>query len=333
MPASRPRPLLALAAVLLVAVGVAVVIGANLGQHTGIAAGPTPTIPTTGSQSPSASDGQPTPTTSTDFTPGPSLEPTPTLDATAKVSPLHSVDPADLTGYVWPARHALITSRFAPRLAIDGGFAVIDGVAYHDGIDLATHCGDHIYAAHDGTVLYAGRNFDPYLGYLGDPAPIYDRLVREGRINSQPIVVVIDDGNGYRSIYVHLNSASVEAGALVMAGDVVGVEGATGFATGCHLHYGLIRMDGGWQGVVERLWQYGYPQHVRERVDPLKVLPWGDEFAPERLREHIYGTPSPLPSVEPSPTIEISPSPDESPVPSGSPATSDVPSASPSPAN
>jgi murein DD-endopeptidase MepM/ murein hydrolase activator NlpD len=250
---------------------------------------------------------------------GSSAAPTPTvLDPLLKQVPPHSDEPEDLTGYVWPARDALITSRFAPREASLGGFVVIDGVAYHDGLDLATHCNDKVRAAHDGTVLYAGRNFDPYLGYQGDAGAIYDRLERLGRTNEQPIVVVLDDGNGYRSVYVHLNEADVEAGALVHAGDVIGLEGATGFATGCHLHYGLIRMDGVLEPVVSRLLPFGYPPLVRERIDPLRVLPWGDEFAPQRLKDKVN---PPTPTPIPQPTAE----------PTATPAGSSVPTASATP--
>jgi len=198
-----------------------------------------------------------------------------------KAAPPKSADPKDLTGYHWPVAGALISGRFAPRDPTQGGFVVINGVPYHDGLDLVTHCDDQVRAAHDGTVLYAGRNYDPYLGYQGDAAAIYDRLQRLGRTNEQAIVVVIDDGNGYRSIYVHLNEADVEQGAVVKAGDVIGLEGATGFASGCHVHYGLIRMDGPWQPVVPRLLPFGYPPLVRERIDPLDVLPWADPDAPQ----------------------------------------------------
>jgi murein DD-endopeptidase MepM/ murein hydrolase activator NlpD len=207
-----------------------------------------------------------------------------------------SLDPEELTGYVWPLRNAWITSRFAARDF--GGFVVIDGKEYHDGLDLATHCGDKVLAAHDGTVLYAGRNFDVFLGYRGKPQEIYARLERLGRVNSLPIVVVIDDGNGYRSMYVHLAKANVEAGAVVRAGDVIGKEGMTGFATGCHLHYGMIRTDGGWQEVVASLARYGYPSVVRERINPLLVLPWDDEFAPRHLQERA--NPSASPSATPT---------------------------------
>lgn len=205
-----------------------------------------------------------------------------------------SVPPEELTGYIWPLRNALITSRFAPRDF--GGFVVIDGEEIHDGLDLATHCGDEIYAAHDGTVLYAGRNFDVYLGYRGRAEQIYARLEQRGSVNTLPIVIVIDDGNGYRSVYVHLKKANVEAGEVVNAGDVIGTEGATGYATGCHLHYGLIRIDGGWQEVVPQLARFGYPPFVRERVDPLDVLPWADQYAPQRLQDRANQTPSPTTS-------------------------------------
>lgn len=230
--------------------------------------------------------------------PGPDVTPTPgpTPAPTAKTFGPRSAQPEDLTGYVWPLRNAWITSRFAPRDF--GGFVIINGEEYHDGLDLATHCGDSILAAHDGTVLYAGRDFDVYFGYQGKPEEIYARLERVGRVNSLPIVIVIDDGDGYRSFYVHLAKASVEAGAEVHAGDVIGKEGMTGVATGCHLHYGMIRMDGDWQEVVPRLARFGYPALVRPRVDPLLVLPWGDPYAPQRLQDHVN---PPSPRATPSP--------------------------------
>ncbi len=231
----------------------------------------------------------------------------------------HSVDPAQLTGYIWPVKHGLITTRFAPLPPTDGGFVMIDGIPYHDGLDLATHCDDHVRSAHDGTVLYAGRDFDPYIGYQGNAEAIYDRLKQLGRTNDQPIVVVIDDGNGYRSMYVHLNEADVEPGQIVKAGDDIGLEGATGFASGCHLHYGIIRMDGGWQPVVSRLLQFGYPPLVRERVNPLDILPWGDPDAPQRLQDKVNPpSPTPISSTEPS---ALPTEPTESPSPTSTPAT------------
>jgi murein DD-endopeptidase MepM/ murein hydrolase activator NlpD len=305
MPALRTRHL-ALAAVALVVVVIGAILLASGGQKPdGVGTiGPSPSAIATAdaglTAGPVGTDAVPTPTSS--------AAPSPTPPAFVKDPTPVSAEPEDLEGYVWPAQHALITSRFAARDF--GGFVIIDGQEIHDGLDLATHCGNRVRAAHDGVVLYAGRNFDPYIGYWGDATPIYARLERLHRVNEQPIVIVIDDGNGYRSLYVHLNEAKVEAGMTVLAGDVIGLEGATGYATGCHLHYGLIRMDGAWQEVVPRLARFGYPPYVRERIDPLRVLFWGDEFAPQKLRDRFYGTPSPLPET-PSPTDAMpSPTPD-----------------------
>ena len=232
----------------------------------------------------------------------PTATPSPTPTPPAKEVGPTSLPPDKLTGYVWPLRNARVTSRYAPRSF--GGFVLVDGEEVHDGLDLANYCGSRVRAAHDGVVLYAGRKFDDYIGYRGSGAAIYDRLERRGSLRTLPIVVVVDDGNGYRSMYVHLSRADVEAGDVVKAGDVIGREGATGFATGCHLHYTLIRMDGVWQDVVPRLHQFGYPALVRERVDPLVVLDWTDQYAPERLRIRVLGpSPSPEPGSSPSPSI------------------------------
>lgn len=270
--------------------------------------------------SPGIAHGTPGGSTAGPVTPGPGATPTPepTAPPTDKVLPRHSVGPKQLTGYGWPLKRAWITSRFAPRDF--GNFIVIDGVGYHDGLDIATHCGDEVYAAHDGLVLANDRTYDKYIGYHGKPEEIYNRTVRNGRPNALAIAVVIDDGNGYRSLYMHLKEATVQPGQYVRRGDQIGIEGATGAATGCHVHYSLIRMDGGWQQVLPRLWQYGYPEKIREHVNPLEVLPWGDEWAPLRLycQVEFCASPSPSPTPANSPT----------PTPSGTPAT---PSPSPSP--
>ena len=287
---------------------------------TAVAALPTPgaggTSPaTTGNPQSSEVPGSP------DASPGagPTAAPTP-ANPLLKEVPAHSVDPAQLTGYIWPVNHALITTRFAPLPPTDGGFVMIDGIAYHDGLDLATHCDDKVRAAHDGTVLYGGRDYDPYLGYQGNAEAIYDRLKQLGRTNEQAIVVVIDDGNGYRSVYVHLSEADVQPGQVVHAGDFIGLEGATGFASGCHLHYGLIRMDGPWQPVVQRLLQFGYPSLVRERIDPLDVLPWGDPNAPQRLQDKVNPpTPTPVPSSTPSTEPSLEPSSEPNATPTSTP--------------
>ena len=261
-----------------------------------VLAGGTPAAPTAPPTSIPTSDavaalGTPHPTltpasTQSAVTPGlsttalPVLTPAPTPEPTQAPTPQPtSLPPEALTGYVWPVVNGRISSPFGVR---DGGFMMLDGKPYHDGLDLATWCGDKIRAAHDGTVLYAGRKFDPFLGYsqpLGS-----DFYPRSNNLDAFPIVVVVDDGNGYRSIYVHLELAKVGAGDVVKAGQFIGYEGATGHATGCHLHYGLIRMDGPYEAVNPSLLNI-YPPEVRERVDPLLVLPLHDPDAATRFLE------------------------------------------------
>lgn len=316
----RTFVLVILVAVLATAGGASILItGSDGGQGSSLAApasaSATPPAKLTGEGPTPAA--KPTDTPAPEMpTPSPTPEPTPVPTPTPKVVREISAEPEQLTGYVWPLRNSWITSRFGSRGF--GGFVVIDGEEAHDGLDLWTGCYGKVRAAHDGTVLYAGRNFDVYLGYEGDAARVYARLEQKGTVKSLPYVVVIDDGNGYRSIYVHLDSYQVEQGEDVKAGDVIGREGNTGYSTGCHLHYGLIRMDGGWQQVVPSLVEkYEYPPLVRERVDPLRVLPWNDEYAPLHLQEKycerngcaLPAETSPQPDASPSPTAEPSASP------------------------
>lgn len=209
--------------------------------------------------------------------------PSPTMAAIASAEPVPSgplsARPEELTGYRWPIRRqGRITSFYDHR---DEGFLAIDGERFHEGLDMTTTCGDPVWAAHTGTVLAAGRRFGPFVGFSESLDPFYRRLQRTGSMNDLPIVVVIDDGNGYRSAYVHLRDATVRPGQRVRAGQVVGHIGDTGNASGCHLHYELIRMDGPWMAVArQRVKEDGYPRMVRERVDPLRVLSLRDKDAP-----------------------------------------------------
>ena len=124
-------------------------------------------------------------------------------------------------------------------------------------------------------MLAASRHYDAYMGWIGDFQPYVRRLDRLNLWSTLPIVVVIDDGNGYRSIYAHFGRVTVKPGQQVKAGQLIGYEGMTGRATGCHLHYGLyspweqasmaIRPD-----VAKRM---KLPKAEIARVDPLLVLP------------------------------------------------------------
>jgi murein DD-endopeptidase MepM/ murein hydrolase activator NlpD len=198
-------------------------------------------------------------------TPSPAAAPTPT--------PAPTPAPIDtLTGYQWPIAHPRLTLPFGPT---DWGTRVVHGQLFHDGVDLATFCGDRITAAHDGIVIAAGRHFDRLLGWVGDLGPYFRRLNNKHLWFELPIVVVIDDGNGYRSVYAHFERIKVQTGQEVHGGQLLGYEGATGHATGCHLHYGLFSpletaTFGIQKDVVKRM---KVPDTEIARIDPLRVLP------------------------------------------------------------
>ncbi len=97
---------------------------------------------------------------------------------------------------------------------------------WHTGLDMSyvsPHCGGPIYAAADGVVLADGR---PNLQY-GDTA----------------IGVVIGESQRLQTWYWHMSQEIVDVGQQVHTGDLIGYEGATGIATGCHLHF-QVMLDG-----------------------------------------------------------------------------------------
>jgi murein DD-endopeptidase MepM/ murein hydrolase activator NlpD len=92
----------------------------------------------------------------------------------------------------------------------------------HSGTDIAGQgCGAPIYAAHSGTVNYAGWNGD-----LGN-------------------YVQINHGDGTSSGYGHIISGGILVGygQWVSAGQQIARVGSTGGSTGCHLHF-IIRING-----------------------------------------------------------------------------------------
>ena len=211
----------------------------------------------------------------------PNADSTPFVDTFARLAeipdarqaaPGGAPPPSGLVGYRWPLPNGRLTQPFGPALS---GSRVVDGAPFHDGIDLATFCGDRIVAAHDGVVLAASRRYDDVIGWLGDLRTYYKRLDAKKLWSTLPIVVVIDDGNGYRSMYAHFQKVVVKPGQRVLAGDLLGHEGRSGNASGCHLHYGLyspfergeIAID---PGVAKRM---KLPRAEIARVDPQLVLP------------------------------------------------------------
>jgi murein DD-endopeptidase MepM/ murein hydrolase activator NlpD len=90
--------------------------------------------------------------------------------------------------------------------------------AYHPGIDVANDVGTPEVAADGGQVVFAGWG-------------------------SYGIYVEIDHGNGFHTIYGHMSAVMVKTGQAVTQGQLIGLMGATGRASGPHLHF-EIRYQG-----------------------------------------------------------------------------------------
>ncbi len=89
-------------------------------------------------------------------------------------------------------------------------------VEFHPGVDLGADYGDTVRAAAAGVVV----------------ANWYD--------GGYGIKIDIDHGNGYHTWYAHLSRVLVSDGTHVYKGEPIGLVGATGFATGPHLHYQIM---------------------------------------------------------------------------------------------
>ncbi len=230
---------------------------------------PTPsTTPTASSEPTAPAEPQPSPIPVDPQVPVPALDHAGILAGDGSIP----ADPRSLTGYRWPLTNGRITGPFGPSPL---GALLIDGQRFHDGLDIASFCGDTVMAAHDGTVLAAGRRFDPWIGWAGSLGTHTRRMDALHRWGELPITVIIDDGNGYRSIYAHLNAVSVRPGQHVRAGHQVGWEGSTGFATGCHLHYGLFSIfeTNTFELRPDVQHRTRYPRYEFARIDPQRVLP------------------------------------------------------------
>ena len=127
--------------------------------------------------------------------------------------------------FIWPLRGRL-ASRF-------GGQRVYQGKpgSYHGGIDIAAPAGTPFVAPADGVVLLAAATPFTLEGHL----------------------LIVDHGMGLTSNFLHASRLDVAAGQIVRQGQPLGAVGATGRATGPHLHWGLR-----WRSA---------------RLDPLPMLP------------------------------------------------------------
>jgi murein DD-endopeptidase MepM/ murein hydrolase activator NlpD len=143
-------------------------------------------------------------------------------DATVSAGSLSDV----LSKLVWPLRfdgRGNVRSPYGYR-AEGGGYG-----RYHYGLDLHARRGDPVYSAGDGFVVAVGTR------------GAYGNSIR------------VDHGYEVTSLYAHLDRVLASPGQAVRRGEVIGLVGSTGNATGPHLHFELCWRD---------RW-----------IDPLVVLP------------------------------------------------------------
>lgn len=114
-----------------------------------------------------------------------------------------NIDNVSVNDFTMPLKKITVTSHYGPRSG-----------RYHNGIDLALHVGDTVYAAFSGKVRYAKYN-DGGFGNL----------------------VIVRHYNGLETFHAHLSKFLVAPNQEVKSGDPIALGGNTGRSSGPHLHY------------------------------------------------------------------------------------------------
>lgn len=115
--------------------------------------------------------------------------------------------------FLWPAPSSkTVTSEFGWRI-----HPIFKTKRFHDGIDIGAPMGADVLAADDGEVIFAGS----YGGYGN--------------------TIIVSHGGGISTQYSHLSKILVGVGKKVLKGDKIGLVGSTGWSTGPHLHFSVIK--------------------------------------------------------------------------------------------
>lgn len=125
--------------------------------------------------------------------------------------------PGQYSGNYYPAQSYSCSGRNPSFVWPESGTITSNFTGYHNGIDIATASGTHLAAVQAGWVVYAGWTSSG----LGN-------------------AVYIDHGNGFVTIYGHMQSVAVSVGQRVSRGQYIGPEGSTGNSTGPHVHFMVI---------------------------------------------------------------------------------------------
>lgn len=156
--------------------------------------------------------------------------------------------------FSWPTESVHLTSSFGWRVDPVSG----RGTRLHRGIDLRGSTGDLVLSIGAGRVEFAGH--DPLLGNL----------------------VIVDHGDGLRSLYGHLSDVLVATDVPVDRGAAIGLVGNTGRSAATHLHL-TVTLDG---QAIDPLEILGEPPHR-----PVALI--GSPVAPVELEP-------PIPTIPPA---------------------------------
>lgn len=115
-----------------------------------------------------------------------------------------------LKPFIWPVQ-GRISGQYGSRRILNG-----TPKRPHYGLDIAAPEGTPVRAPADGVVTMN----QPDLFYTGT-------------------TIMLDHGHGLSTLYIHLNHSDVTLGQSVKQGEIIGSVGATGRATGPHLHWGM----------------------------------------------------------------------------------------------
>jgi murein DD-endopeptidase MepM/ murein hydrolase activator NlpD len=109
---------------------------------------------------------------------------------------------------LWPVQGRISSAFGEVRLSPSSG-----GTRPHMGIDISAPTGTPIVAPADGIVLSAGREAE------------------------YGLLICVDHGHGFTTMFGHLKEIRVKPGDRVKMGQMIGTVGTTGYTTGPHLHY------------------------------------------------------------------------------------------------
>ena len=139
-----------------------------------------------------------------------------------------------VAGWRWPLKRVAVTSPYGRR-----------GSDFHEGVDLKAARGTPVYAASQGSVVYAGSKIRGY-----------------GKM------VVLKHAGDLTTVYAHNNKLLVKKGQRIKKGQQIAWSGNTGRSSGPHLHFEIRK---GTAAINPSLLLGSRPQVVAESERPKKI--------------------------------------------------------------